>query len=333
MKVVATDGDGKIRIENISVPEIGEYDCLVKNKFCVFCNSTDRHIINNTFPHKLNYPGILGHESFGEIIKTGNKVRYLQTGERIFRAYAIYPNESYKGFYSSWGGFSEYGKVCDMRAANEDGAISDKQASYFKNQFKLDPEISDDDAQCMIVYREAASALWQIPEIRGKTILILGTGSVGLSMCRLAKMLGAKRITLIGRKKDKIQRGLHAGADDAFLVHEKKQMKQTYDMLIDSTGSIEMVQGFSSYVRRGAGIYKYAIYENEGELDRNISDYNVSRIDPDECKTADWVESLVKKKLLSSSLLVTHHFSLDDIQKAYKVVLGGNCIKVVIHFT
>jgi len=332
MKAVVTNGDRKIRIQEMPVPEIGEYDCLVKNKFCVFCNSTDKHIINSTFPYKVNYPGILGHESFGEIIKTGNKVRYLQTGERVFRACAIYPDELYKGFYSSWGGFAEYGKVCDLKAANEDGAISDKQDSRFKNQFKLDPEVSDEDAQCMIVYREAASALWQIPEIRGKTILILGTGAVGLSMCRLSKMLGAKRITLIGRKKDKIQRGLQAGADDAFLVHEDRQIKQTYDILIDATGSVEMVQEFSSYIKQGAGIYKYAIYENEETLDKNMSEYNVSRIGPDESKVVDWIESLVKKKLLSPSLLVTHHFSLDDIQNAYKVVLQGNCIKVVVHF-
>ncbi len=74
MKAVITNGKGTIELAEIALPECNEYDCLVKMEVCLFCNSTDRHIIQGTFPFEIDYPNIVGHETIGIVESIGKKV-------------------------------------------------------------------------------------------------------------------------------------------------------------------------------------------------------------------------------------------------------------------
>ena len=87
MKAIITDGRGGISVEETPMPEISEYDCLVKMKSCLFCSTTDRHIVENSFEFGLSYPAVLGHESIGTVIKSGSKVRNFSIGDIVSRAY------------------------------------------------------------------------------------------------------------------------------------------------------------------------------------------------------------------------------------------------------
>ncbi|MCM8777698.1 MAG: alcohol dehydrogenase catalytic domain-containing protein, partial [Candidatus Omnitrophica bacterium] len=77
MKAAITDGKGNIWIEEVPIPEVSPYHCLCKTLACATCTGTDIKIIHNKLPWKENYPAILGHESIGKVIKTGNKVKYI----------------------------------------------------------------------------------------------------------------------------------------------------------------------------------------------------------------------------------------------------------------
>ena len=73
-KALAATEKGKLEIVEIAIPEPDDYEVLVENEGCVFCNTTDRMIIDNLFSTP-DYPVVIGHECFGHVIKVGKKVK------------------------------------------------------------------------------------------------------------------------------------------------------------------------------------------------------------------------------------------------------------------
>jgi threonine dehydrogenase-like Zn-dependent dehydrogenase len=123
MKSVAVTAPGTVKVVNdVPIPEPGDYEALVRVKACGFCNGTDYQIINGTLPAHEGMkalPTLLGHEGSGEVVEVGCKVRYIKAGDRY-----IHPNlraNPGNGYTSTYGGMSDFGLVADHRAMLEDG--------------------------------------------------------------------------------------------------------------------------------------------------------------------------------------------------------------------
>lgn len=91
--------DGHASLEEMALPEISEYQALVKVTAGALCG-TDMKIIHNNLKGFADYPTILGHEGVGRIVKTGSKVRNFEIGDKVVLPYIFNPIGSY---YSTWG--------------------------------------------------------------------------------------------------------------------------------------------------------------------------------------------------------------------------------------
>ena len=92
MKAAVVESPGILRVKDVPRPDMGPYQALVEIIACATCNSTDQKLINGTLAKDYtNFPGILGHESIGRIIKTGDRVRNYSIGDLVVRPVAIYP--------------------------------------------------------------------------------------------------------------------------------------------------------------------------------------------------------------------------------------------------
>lgn len=130
MTAYAAVSGGVVEKITVPVPEPDDYEVLVKNEGCVFCNTTDKMIVEHFFATK-DYPVVFGHESFGKVIKVGEKVKKYKLGDRVICTNGIV--NGYDGtYYSSWGGFAEYGIARDLRAYLDDGGIIDAENKYRK---------------------------------------------------------------------------------------------------------------------------------------------------------------------------------------------------------
>ena len=110
MKGLVVTEDNKLYLEEkLPIPEIGEYEALVKNECCMICNGTDLGVIGGKVREVTRYPAALGHEDAGRVVKIGKKVTSFKVGDLVVRA-GQPVNEK---FSSAWGGFAEYGIVKD----------------------------------------------------------------------------------------------------------------------------------------------------------------------------------------------------------------------------
>ncbi|MCM8785007.1 MAG: alcohol dehydrogenase catalytic domain-containing protein [Candidatus Omnitrophica bacterium] len=79
MKVAISEGKGDVKIKEVPIPEINDYQCLCKTLACATCSGTDLKIMDGKIFWCKNYPVILGHESVGIVVKRGKKVKYIKT--------------------------------------------------------------------------------------------------------------------------------------------------------------------------------------------------------------------------------------------------------------
>src|SRR6266581_4573391 len=128
MKAVVYRGVNDVRLEEVSVPEIGVGEILVRVHTCGICGTDLKKIATGSH----SAPRIFGHETSGVIAKVGAGVRKFRVGERVVvfhhipcrecyycRQKTFAQCETYKkvgctaGFEPSGGGFAEYVRVMD----------------------------------------------------------------------------------------------------------------------------------------------------------------------------------------------------------------------------
>ena len=86
MKGLVVTEDNKLYLEEkLPIPEIGEYEALVKNECCMICNGTDLGVIGGKVREVTRYPAVLGHEDAGRVVKIGKKVTSFKVGDLVAR--------------------------------------------------------------------------------------------------------------------------------------------------------------------------------------------------------------------------------------------------------
>jgi len=337
MKALITDGQGHVEVRETPMPELGDYDSLVRMEGCLFCNSTDRHLVEGTFPGGAQYPAILGHETAGIVEKAGPKVRRFQVGDRVLRAYALWPGEKLGSFASAWGGFAQYGKVRDGQAMLEDGAVKpDAVPGYCRYQQVAPPGVSLDQALMMIPAKELWSAVAKIADVAGQRFLVVGAGVAGVLAGLFLKLRGAGLVAITARRKGPLTFALSQGAaDEAFLSEDIERRVERYDALVEVSGSMDAAIGALRLVPPGGRVYGYAIYNRSKDptvFDPFKARHVFARIDPAEHTAHEDVTRLMREGKLRLGAFVTKRFPLDRAAEAWRTVLDKTALKTAIVF-
>ena len=259
MKAVVVETPGRVVVRDIVPPKPGPFDALVKIEACGLCGTTDWHIVEGKQAHhpRDKYPAVLGHESVGTVIEIGREVKKFKVGDRVTRAAAIPPGTQRDGLYSAWGGFAEVGLVWDTDAA---GTGWDYTAA---RQHVVPPELSVEDAVLAVSISEVASWMQKVTPLKGKAIVIGGTGFAAAVMAQCAKASGAAHIIAVGRNPKKFESMRNNGATDAIVLNEtsaesvQKIAGAKADWLLDAAGHQEVFEAGLGMLKPGgaAAIY------------------------------------------------------------------------------
>ena len=76
-----------LQIEDVSVPNPGPREVLVRTRVAGLCHS-DLHFMEGLYPHPL--PAVLGHESAGIVEKVGSDVTYVQPGDHVVTCLSVF---------------------------------------------------------------------------------------------------------------------------------------------------------------------------------------------------------------------------------------------------
>jgi len=205
MRAIVVEDRNRVVVKEVPQPRpLRPYDGLVKVICGSLCNSTDSKIVHRELFFVNNYPTVLGHEVVGRVVKVGPEVRHFQVGDLISRPQASLPAEA--GLFENWGGFSEYGLVTDTQAMAEAG-LTEKRPHQLPAPPGFDPVALTQ----MITLRETLSFLSDLGVQAGQSILIFGTGPVGIAFSLVAGQLGLAPIIVVGRREAALERALGLG--------------------------------------------------------------------------------------------------------------------------
>lgn len=321
----------------LSIPEPDVYEVLVKNEGCVFCNTTDKMIVENLFSTP-DYPVVFGHESFGKVIKMGKKVTKYKLGDRVICTNAIVSGYDGK-YYSSWGGFAEYGIAGDLEAYLADGNVLDEpnayRARYAANSI-IPSHLPYEEACLLFPLAETASALQQVGDLKGKNIVIIGTGIVGYFFTFFAKIFGAAHVTCLGRRESRLAIAAKIGADATYIDIEQATTELKAlggaDIVIECSGNYRVLENGIPYLKEGGTLAVYAVPHEPYAFNLLTcpNNFTYKRIDPDVPKALQFVCDLMEDGKIPTELFLTHKWHFDDVANAYAEVRKGNVIKGLV---
>ncbi len=191
MKAQRFYGPKDVRFENIDIPVISEGEALVRIKSALTCGSDLKTYLRG-HPTMIEKGAVFGHEWAGDIVELGNGVDIFKVGDRVAAMNSV---PCFKCYYCKL----EHYSMCENLVYNN-GAYAEYvkiPADILKiNTLKI-PDHLD--------YREAAiteplaCVVQGIEESNiqaGDMIAINGAGPIGLMWVMLAKLKGARVISL-----------------------------------------------------------------------------------------------------------------------------------------
>lgn len=338
MKAAITDGKGNVWIDEVPLPKPNDYQCLCKIAACATCSGTDQKMINNKLPWEQNYPGILGHESFGRVVEVGSKVRNIARDDRFLRPSAVYPEEKLGKYFSLWGGFAEYGLVTDVQALREDQPeVKLNNYTKYQQRFPVGFTISAADATMLITLKEAASYVSSTGVGLYKSLLILGSGCVALSMLRFAKIFGAYPVIVAGRRAEPLLQAEKIGADfivnvknDVLEVTVKKSTRNRgVDFIIDTTGDAGILKEALALLAPGGKVAPYATYEKGKNINEVIGENKLAPSSVNEDLVHQYLIDGVKLSLVNPGDFYTHKMPFAQIKEGFEMLRNKEALKIV----
>jgi alcohol dehydrogenase len=327
MKALVYHGPGKKEWEEKPKPLIIEQtDALIKISKTTICG-TDLHILKGDVP-EVTDGRILGHEGTGTVEEVGSAVTEFKKGDRVLISCI---SSCGKCEYCKKGMYSH----CEKGGWVLGHLIDGTQAEYVRIPFADNslyhiPENADEDAIVMLsdilpTGLECGVLNGQVKP--GDTVAIVGAGPIGLAVLITAQFYTPAEIIMIDLDDNRLNVAKTFGATQTInSSHEnavEKIMdltgKKGVDVAIEAVGIPQTFELCESIIAPGGHIANVGVHGKSVNLhletlwSKNIT---ITTRLVDTVSTPMLLKTVTSKKL-DPSKLITHHFALKDIVKAY----------------
>lgn len=211
VKEIAAPG-GLVYHDDLPIPQISDDEVLIKIYCTAICGS-DLHMIDwDAWSQKrLKPPVVLGHETAGDIVAIGKNVHNRKIGDRVSAETHIFCGQCYFCKH-------EMPHLCkDVKpfGVSYDGAFAEYVRVRADCTFLL-PEDVTYEAACMFEPMGAGVHGVEVAHVEGKTVLVSGCGSIGLTVISACKTFGAGMVIACDLLDTRLAVAKDMGADYVF---------------------------------------------------------------------------------------------------------------------
>lgn len=343
MKAAAVREPGRLEVVDVPEPAVGPYEALVETVAAGVCG-TDRHIVDGTF-YRRAYPAIIGHETLGRVVQLGSAARYLEPGDVVLRTTAVRPGEQLGPWHSMFGGFAELALATDVRALAEDGK-DDLIRPYDRMQQTVPAEFDPIDVGAFIVFKETLSWLRRVGDVRGRRVVVIGTGGAALMFIQIARSGGARQVIAVGRRAQRLERaralGAHetitSGRDEIAAKIRELTDGEGADIVIEAAGATDTLEAIPDALAPGGVLAVYGVSAGQSATfrwgwDRPVPrDWMLRFAAPDEAGIHDEAWAMVAGGAVDLKSILTDVISFDDVATVFDVMDRPTSAKVAIDF-
>lgn len=338
MKSLVYNGPKTLNVEQRKIPEIKENEVLVKIKSSGICGS-DLHGFLGTTGRRIA-PMVMGHECSGIIEGVGSKVTKAKFGDKVvvFPLIACGECELCKSGYENVCNNRKFLGVMDLDGAfSEYLAISEDLVCIAKDQLAFEEgAIVEPTAVALRAVKNAG-------EIKGKNVLIVGAGTIGLLILQIVKLYKPKNVIVSDLSDTRLKTASKLGAD--YTLNPLKDDLDSEVLKITQTGvdiGIEAV-GVGASVNQAMGVIKNhgkCIWVGNSAKEitinmQNIVTREVSVIGTYIYSRTDFNEAieLMYQKKIDVDTIVSHVISIEEGETIFGKILDNpdEYIKVLIN--
>jgi L-iditol 2-dehydrogenase len=291
----------QIEIEKPTLPKGSEGQVIVRPSWVSMCGS-DIPFFTGTKRHKT-YPLLPGapiHECVGEVIESSSAL--FKPGDRV------------------------------LSIPNGDQGLADYFVAQATKTIPLPSEIADPGAACIIQpLSTVINAMDRLGDINGKSVAVMGLGSIGLMFCMLAARAGAKSVIGIDPCENRCEAAMEAGAvmtsccSGIEFVHDARGKSNGPDIIIEAVGhQMNTINDCLEIVKyRGTvlafGVPDHLVYAFEYETFFRKNAHLIA------CVTPDWAGYLprafdfYRENQEELSRLITHRLAIRDAETAFSL--------------
>lgn len=339
MKCVVKEqpGEGHIILTERPIPEIGDFDVLIRVKASAICG-TDVHIghWDEYSQKRMHPPVIIGHEYAGEVAAAGKGVTSVKTGD-------IVTSDSHLVCNACDLCLNGHENVClntSVIGVMRDGSFAEYISIPEKAVVKCNPDMPIEQLALMEPLGVAVHCATQFP-VAMKKVAVAGCGPIGCMGIAVAKKLGAAKVIAVEVNGQRAQMALDMGADivinpmDGDVVEMVREASGGLgvDVVLDFSGNAGAVQAAMEYTKpegciSAAGIGNKPLeiqYENfitKGLCFKGVSGREIPR-------TWEQMKGLFEAGL-DISRVITHTLPLESYAEGLELMEKGQCGKVVL---
>jgi len=319
---------GKVELTSLQYGQV-----LIKNIVSGLCGAQLQEIAGlkgnaNFLPH------LMGHEGCGIVQEIGPGVNTVKVGDKVVMHWrkgegieAPFPKYRYNNRDMS------SGKVTTL---SEYSIVSE-------NRLTSVPHDTPEEL-CALLGCGLTTALGVITneaEVKfGESVMVIGSGGVGLNLIQGAKLVSAYPITAVDIVEEKRELCIAIGATH-FINSSTEEITDKYDVIIDTTGSPDVIAKATTYLS-GTG---RLILVGQPKPENSISVPNANKLFDGIGKMIKATQGgktnptedipryikLHKAGLLDITKIITHRFELSDINKAFDLLRSGKAGRIMIN--
>lgn len=339
MKALVLHQVGELTLEQVDVPKLTEGTVLVKIKACGICSSDiERVFVNGTY----HFPTIPGHEFSGQIVAIGDGVAEELLGKRtcVFPMLPCFECSSCrKQQYAQCSHYNYFGSRCDGGMA-EYLVVPVWNLVLFENDLSYEVAAMCEPAAVGIHANQLAGVK------PGQSVLVIGSGMIGYVCAAFAKQI-TDTVIMCGNTMAKLEMAKKLGFEtialekENFMDRVQELTGEGADVVIEVVGSNQTICNAVA----GAGPLSTVVLVGNPKTDLNMDrdlywkilrkqitikgSWNSSYNDVQN----DWRMALEKLKSGAFDALISHRFSMDDADEAFRVVRDKNIFSMKVMFT
>lgn len=340
MKAALLTAPYQIGLQEVEKPRLGSYDVLIKVRCVGICGS-DLHTYRGTHPFRKP-PVILGHEMAGEVVEVAEDVSLFKKGDRVSvepQTYCHHCPSCYQGNYNlcsnkrilgttPWpGAFAEYVVIPEDKVyllpdglSFEEGAMVEPLAVGIRAAQMAQPRIGD-------------------------TVLIMGSGTIGLATLAALKEAGVTRTIATDVEDFNLAKAKGLGAWSTVNVARESLAEKVkewtrgegVDAAVIAVGVPSLIDESLGLVRKKGRVVLVALFDDKAAID------TFKIVSTEAEVVGSWVYTgrefqaaidLMSQGRIETKSFITHRWPIERIGEALDLVdkRTEDLIKIVLHF-
>jgi L-iditol 2-dehydrogenase len=327
---------GSIEFQEVAKPSPKMGEVLIRVKRIGVCGS-DIHVYHGRHPY-TSYPVVQGHEVSGVIAEVGPQVHDFAEGDQV----VYMPQVTCGTCYPCQHGMEH---ICDslkVRGFQTGGAAQEYLVIEAEKVLKVPSHVALDHAAMIEPIAVAVHALSRCGEIKGKTVLVFGAGTIGNLVGQVAKAQGAKAVMITDISAYKREKAKQSGLD--FIVNPEEDVDRAIlesfgtdraDLILECVGVEETITQAVVSARKGSTIVVVGVFGNKPQVDLGlVQDRELNLIGTMMYQRRDYEKaiSLVADGALTLDGMISCHYPFRQYIDAYHEIdsVHGNIMKVMI---